>query len=474
MDEALRLSTQQKLQQKLSPLQVQFVKALEMTTPEIEEEVRRTLDDNPALEAVEDDNADMRDDFSESAEEMQLADYGSEDDIPTYRLEAHNRSRGNGFYETVAVNGEDTLMDSLMAQLSQFPVTPRQLEIGQFIIGNIDDNGYLTRNINALVDDVAIQGGIEASAEELREVWDMVRQLDPPGVGAIDLRDCLLLQLRRRKRDEDVDLAIEIVADYFDVFSLMHYDRLLSMLGITEERLRRAMDVIKSLNPKPGSLLSGGSDDRSRQIIPDFLVEADGDRLVLTSLTSLPQLQIEHTFDVDDVAIPADVSRQQRDAILFLRQKRDEASNFIKVVKWRQETLYRVMAAIMKLQRDFFLTDDEFQLHPMRLKDVAAITGDDISVISRATAGKYVATHQGVYPLKFFFNERQKSESDQSAREVIKALRELIDGEDKRHPLSDDALASMLEEQGYEVARRTVAKYREKSGIPVARLRKKV
>lgn len=474
MDEALRLSTQQKLQQKLSPLQVQFVKALEMTTPEIEEEVRRNLDDNPALEAVEDDSADMSGDFQESAEEMQLADYRSEDDIPTYRLEAHNRSNGSAYYEPVAVSGDDTLIDSLMAQLSQFPVTPRQLEIGRFIIGNIDDNGYLTRNINALVDDVAIQGGIEATVDELREVWDMVRQLDPPGVGAIDLRDCLLLQLRRRKRDSDVDLAIEIVADYFDVFSLMHYDRLRNMLGVTEERLRRAVDVIKTLNPKPGSLISGGSDDRSRQITPDFLVEADGDRLVLTSLSSLPQLQIEHTFDVDDAAIPADVSRQQRDAILFLRQKRDEAANFIKVVQWRQETLYRVMAAIMKLQRDFFLTDDEFQLRPMRLKDVSAITGDDISVISRATAGKYVATHQGVYPLKFFFNERQKTDSDPSSREVIKALRELIDGEDKRRPLSDDALATMLEERGYDVARRTVAKYREKSGIPVARLRKKV
>lgn len=474
MDEALRLSTQQKLQQKLSPLQVQFVKALEMTTPEIEEEVRRNLDDNPALEAVEDDSADMSGDFQESAEEMQLADYRSEDDIPTYRLEAHNRSNGSPYYEPVAVSGDDTLIDSLMAQLSQFPVTPRQLEIGRFIIGNIDDNGYLTRNINALVDDVAIQGGIEATVDELREVWDMVRQLDPPGVGAIDLRDCLLLQLRRRKRDSDVDLAIEIVADYFDVFSLMHYDRLRSMLGVNEERLRRAVDVIKTLNPKPGSLISGGSDDRSRQITPDFLVEADGDRLVLTSLSSLPQLQIEHTFDVDDAAIPADVSRQQRDAILFLRQKRDEAANFIKVVQWRQETLYRVMAAIMKLQRDFFLTDDEFQLRPMRLKDVSAITGDDISVISRATAGKYVATHQGVYPLKFFFNERQKTDSDPSSREVIKALRELIDGEDKHRPLSDDALATMLEERGYDVARRTVAKYREKSGIPVARLRKKV
>lgn len=480
MEEALQLSTQQKLQQRLTPQQVQFVRILEMTGPEVEEEVRRAVDENPALETAERDDKDNLDSladegFNESAEQMQLADYRSEDDIPTYRLEARNHSVNDEYYEPVAVAGGDTIMEMLSAQLAEFELSERQLTIADYIIGNIDDNGYLSRGLMSIGDDIAIHTGIDTTIEEVRQVFDIVRSLEPAGIAAIDLRDCLLLQLRRKTQTPDVALAKEIIADYFDLFSKKHYDRLKSMLSIDGDQLKAAIAEICTLNPKPGSIIGGGIDDRTRHIIPDFSVEVDGNKAItVTLLNNIPDLQIEATFADDNISVPAATSRQEREARLFIRQKRDEAGNFIKMLKLRQETLYRVMTAIVKLQRDFFLTEEESRIRPMILKDIAALTGYDLSVISRAASGKYVMTQSGTYPLKMFFNERPKDDDDASSHEILAALKDIIAGEDKRHPLSDEVITSRLNEKGYDIARRTVAKYREKLGLPVARLRKEI
>lgn len=481
MEEALRLSTEQKLQQRLAPLQVQFVRMLEMTGPEVEEEVQRALDDNPALERCDnDDRIDLTEDsgekFNESAEDIQRADYRDEDDIPSYRLEARNHSADDKYYEPVAVDSGDTLIEMLDSQLMEYDLSDIDLSIAQYIIGNLDDNGYLTRDLCAINDDLAFNVGLDVDMAQVKRVADVVRSLDPAGVGAIDLRDCLLLQLKRKEPCQATKIATEIIEDYFDLFSKKHYDRMRSHLGITEPQLKEAMSVITSLNPKPGSIITGGSSDRTRHIIPDFNIETDPDNgnITLTLLNRIPDLQIEETFSEKASELPSNANRSQREAATFIKQKRDEASGFIKILQMRQETLYKVMKAIVTLQRDFFMTDDESRIRPMILKDISAITGHDLSVISRATAGKYVMTQRGIYPLKLFFNERPKEDDDTSSHEILAVLKEIIDNENKNKPLSDEAITKILTEKGYDIARRTVAKYREKLGLPVARLRKEL
>lgn len=481
MEESLRLSTEQKLQQRLTPLQVQFVKMLEMTGPEVEEEVRRALDDNPALEQCDnDDNNNLTEDstetFNESAEEVQLADYRDEDDIPSYRLEARNHSADDKYFEPIAVDSSgDTLIETLNSQLMEFDLDETQQAIAQYIIGNLDDNGYMTRDLNAIIDDLAFNVGIDVSITYLKQIFNIVRSLEPAGVGAIDLRDCLLLQLRRKGQSKLVAIATDIIDNYFDLFSKMHYDRLRSILNLSIEELKEVLAVITSLNPKPGSIITGGISDSTRHIIPDFSIEVnDNEEITLTLLNRIPELQIEETFSESACEIKPNATRSQREAATFIKQKRDEASGFIKILKMRQETLYQVMKAIVKLQHDFFLTDDESRIRPMILKDIAAITGHDLSVISRATAGKYVMTQRGTYPLKLFFNERPKEDDDTSSHEILAVLKDIISNENKKKPLSDEAITQILVDKGYDIARRTVAKYRERLGLPVARLRKEL
>lgn len=481
MEESLRLSTEQKLQQRLTPLQVQFVKMLEMTGPEVEEEVRRALDDNPALEQCDnDDNNNLTEDstetFNESAEEVQLADYRDEDDIPSYRLEARNHSADDKYFEPIAVDSSgDTLIETLNSQLMEFDLDETQQAIAQYIIGNLDDNGYMTRDLNAIIDDLAFNVGIDVSITYLKQIFNIVRSLEPAGVGAIDLRDCLLLQLRRKEQSKLVAIATDIIDNYFDLFSKMHYDRLRSILNLSIEELKEVLAVITSLNPKPGSIITGGISDSTRHIIPDFSIEVnDNEEITLTLLNRIPELQIEETFSESACEIKPNATRSQREAATFIKQKRDEASGFIKILKMRQETLYQVMKAIVKLQHDFFLTDDESRIRPMILKDIAAITGHDLSVISRATAGKYVMTQRGTYPLKLFFNERPKEDDDTSSHEILAILKDIISNENKKKPLSDEAITQILVDKGYDIARRTVAKYRERLGLPVARLRKEL
>lgn len=476
MKESLKLSLSQKLQQRLSPLQMRFVRMLEMTGPEVEEEVRRELDDNPALEVADrSENESPEDDFHESAEEMQLADYKDEDEIPAYRLEARNSSRDDRYYEPVAVAAENSLGEWLTDQLRETDMSEAELLAASYIVGNIDDNGYLTRTLRQILDDLAINAGLDMTMEQLKEVAERIRSLDPAGVCAYDLRDCLSLQLKRLEPSEARKNAIEIVDYYFDLFSLRHYDRLAAALGIDREKLREAIEVIRSLNPKPGGMIGDSeADARSRHIIPDFNVEVDGDTITLTLLNNIPELAIEKSFvgESDGFAV-ASTAASRKDALAFISRKREDATDFIDLLRLRQQTLYNVMAAIVRLQHDFFVSEDETQLRPMILKDVSRETGYDLSVISRATAGKYVSTPVGIYSLKFFFNERVGGDDDDtSSREILAVIREIIEGEDHRHPLSDDALMKELNERGYEIARRTVSKYRERLGFPVARLRK--
>lgn len=452
--ESLRLQQQLRQQQTLAPMQLQYVKMLEMNAPEVEDEVQRALDENPALEA-------------DDAEPVLTTG----DSLPYYRTSVSNHSADDSYYEPVATAESESLIEYLMHQLSQNSnLSDTDMEIAHFIIGNIDPNGYLTRPLRSISDDLAISAGLEVSDEDVKRVWRTVRGLDPAGIGATDLRDSLLLQLQRLTPTPPTETATRIIRDYFDLFSLMHYQRLKSMLGITEEQLRDAVAVIRTLNPKPGAQISGGMADTANQITPDFMVETEGDRLSLTLLNSIPRLRIAASFAAD-----TPVEKRQApgadQANAFIRQRRDEASGFIRAMEMRQTTLFRVMSAIMQWQREFFLTEDPATLRPMILKDISDVTGDDISVISRSAAGKYVATNHGVYPLRFFFNEARDGD-DASSHSVIARLREIIDSEDKRAPLTDDALTKILTSEGINIARRTVAKYRERMGIPVGRLRK--
>lgn len=486
MKERLAQTLQQKLQQRLSPMQVRLVRMLEMSQPELEEAVRSEIDDNPALVAEDhltEDDAHDDATFGETADEIQLADYRDEDDIPTYRLAVRNSSPDDRPYFTEAVADGGSLIDYLMAQLAESDLAERQLAIARYIIGNIDGNGYMTRRLGEIEDDLAFDAGIETDPAELKRIFEVIRSLDPAGVGAVDLRDCLMLQLDRLDRnDSDVMTAREIVGHYFDVYSLRHFDRLESMLGVDREALRRADELIRSLDPKPGSRFGENeADERARHIVPDFIVETGpGDRVTVSMPNSIPDLVIEESFRLpgeDESRASrgsAAASGREREAREFISAKRDEASDFIQLLSMRRSILMDVMKAIVRWQHEFFVTDDESTLRPMVLKDLSGVTGYDISVISRATAGKYVATQRGVYPLKMFFNERVNDEEESSSHAILAAIREIVKTEDNSSPLSDEAIVDLLHNKGFNIARRTVAKYRERLGIPVARLRKKI
>ncbi len=477
------LSQQQDLrqQQRLTPLQVQFVKMLEMTGPEIEAEVRQAVEDMPALEAAPDDapasssalEADDRNIAPESADELQRADYANDDETPSYILDARNRSASDPVYEPIAVNDEPTLAETLTDQLAELSLTPDQRLAADHIIGNLDSNGYLTRPLRDIADDIAFNLGVDMPLTVLEQARDIVRSLDPPGIGASDLRDCLLLQLKRRQPSPAVDLATDIIDHHFDLFSKKHFHRLAERLDVTDDQVKEAIALISKLNPKPGNQHGDTALEQSgRIIVPEFMVEPEGDSLVVTLLNSIPELTVSETF-TDDTLIPPDASeRRRQEAQTFIRSRRDEASSFIKTLKMRQSTLFNVMTAIASIQRDFFFTGDESKLKPMILKDVAALTGYNLSVISRATASKYVMTVAGIYPLKFFFNERPSDDDDTTYHQIAAEMRRIIDAEDKNSPTTDEAITAMLNARGFNIARRTVAKYRERMGIPVARLRR--
>lgn len=479
MDDSLQLSQQTGLRQRLTPQQVIFGRFLEMTTPELEDEVRRALDENPALEQIDSDTpaageqAEAPDsDFNESAEELQRADY-SDDDMPAYHLE-HRSGNGTGFVEPLATDDSVSVVDALETQLADFNLDERQLTIANYIIGNIDNNGYLSRPYASIADDITIATGEETSTDQVAAVAAVIRSMDPPGIGASDLRDCLMLQLARLKPSPVVRDATAIVENYFELFSKRHFDRLMSRSGLDSEHLRHAIDLIRSLNPKPGALIeNAGAGDRMSHIVPDFNVDIDPNGKATVSISGrMPELAIAASFDIN--AMPAPADRRQREAMAFVKARHDEALTLIRMLNARAETLMRVMRTIVRIQHRFFTTGNSADIRPMILKDIAAATGYDLSVISRATAGKYVATPRGIFPLKMLFNERRKEDSDTSAHEILAKIKAMIETEDKHHPLTDEAIKDTLTAQGYDIARRTVAKYREQLNQPVARLRRQM
>ena len=496
MKEALHLSQEQKLQQRLSPQQVQFVKLLEMNGIEVEDEVRHEILDNPAIEVANEggrndaEGSDMQESGADGVDEIKpdvpKADDSSgetdpEDDpadaIPAYRLNISNHSADDKVFDPI-VTAENSLIDYLSEQINEQELTSEQQKIAGYIIGSIDSNGYLTRSVSAIADDLIFQTGLNVTEEQIAAVLHMVRELDPAGVGATDLRDCLLLQLERLNGTAEAMIAYDMIDRHFPEFSKKHFDKIISSMKLTPEEFKKALDVIQSLNPKPGSLYESADNPGAQQITPDFAVEVDGDDITLSLMNNIPELQIEETFQAmyDSLADTRPKNRSEEEANRFVKDKYESAAAFIKMLKQRQETLFRTMRAIVQWQKAFFLSEDETDLRPMVLKDIAAVTGLDLSVVSRATSGKYVMTQGGIYPLKFFFNEGMRHESgeDVSTREIQMALKSFIESEDKRKPLSDEQLCGLLNKKGYEIARRTIAKYRERLGFPVARLRKEI
>ena len=464
-----------RLLQKLNPQQLALGRLLEMTGLEFEDEIKHELDDNPALE-IADQTQDTTDDFNESSEQLQLADYADEDELPSWRLNANNHSADDPYYDAAVLAADDSMstFNILTRRLDdEHQLDPATRHIAHEIIGNLDDNGYLTRSLDEISDDIAISEGFYPTTHQINLAYEAVRALDPAGIGARDLRDCLLLQLNRIKPSIPVLTAKEIVDKYFDLFSKKHYDRLQGQLEISRENLSDALDVIKSLNPKPASSIEGAnSADRVRHITPDFVVDYDeeSDKFSVSMANKIPELAIEESFSVE----PVIQTKAVADAITFIRKKREEANSFIKLVELRSLTLLAIMRAIVEIQKDFFITGDSADLRPMILKDISSRTGLDISVVSRATAGKYVVTAHGTFPLKLLFNEKPSTESDASTPEILAALSKIILAEDKNSPLSDRELQLALKDMGYDIARRTVAKYRERLGMPVARLRKTI
>lgn len=455
-----RLDQVQRQSLRLSPLQLRFSRILEMSAPELEEEVTAAVDENPALEVT-------------SAPEEPVAFLPP----PAPVRSAASYSPDDEKWEPQQAAEAPTLAEYLEAQLAEHSLDSRDRDIAHVIIGNIDDNGYLTRSPALIATDMMVAGA-DVDTPDVERVLAIVRSLDPPGVGAGDLRECLLLQLHRRLTPSslpELRHAADILEHHYDKLSRMQLQPLARATGLSDSDLKAAIAALRTLNPKPGaSVRPPGAGEAANTIIPDFIVERGDDRrLTVTVPSRLPGLALSESFDLAD---SPSLSPRQREAARMAAPYRDEALTLIRALEMRHTTMLRVMQAIVRLQADFFATDDPATLRPMLLKDVAAVTGYDLSTVSRATSGKYVATDGGTFPLRMFFNDRavESPDSDATAREVMTALRTIIDSEDSRHPLSDDAIAERLAAAGLPVARRTVTKYRERLSIPTSRLRRRL
>lgn len=482
---ALKQQQELKQTQRLSPLQMQVIKLVELNSVEVEDRIKQEIEDNPALEVSdsgpageEEENNDVPEDIL-SQEEIILGDYASEDDIPDYRLNGSDRKNETNIVE-ISYYDDKSLSDSLQEQIGLLQLDDQRQLIAEYIIGNLDESGYLQRDLQSISDDLLFQQQIEVSPLQMEDVLYEIQDLEPAGVGARNLRECLLLQLGRYASTPEVEHAKVILSDYFDEFSRKHYEKIIRQMNITQDELRDAIHEIVSLNPKPGNALGGTLQTAMNNITPDFIVDSyNGEVSIQLNNSNVPSLQINRSFSEMLKGYNENkesMSNDDKQAILFMKQKVDSAKWFIDAVKQRQNTLQRTMEAIVNLQYDFFLTEDETQLKPMILKDVAERTGFDISTVSRVSNSKYVQTNTGIYPLKFFFSEAMQTNTgeDISSREVKLILKESIDNENPVKPLTDDQLTKILNEKGYVIARRTVAKYREQLNIPVARLRKKI
>ncbi|MBO7434202.1 MAG: RNA polymerase factor sigma-54 [Salinivirgaceae bacterium] len=480
----LKQSLQQKLIQKLTPQQIQVIRLLEVPIMQLDQRIKSEIEENPALEESEfegrSENEEPLPDDPKDQDELSMDGYLNDDDyIPSYKLYANNYSPDDEIRETPLSQGH-TFHESLMSQLGVLKMSDRQRKLAEYIIGSIDDDGYLRRDLESISDDLAFMQNIEASEDELRQALNVVQGFDPAGVGALTLQECLLLQLKRRNQNsESVQLATKIISKSFTDFSRKHYDKILSHTGVTEQQLKVALEEILKLNPKPGGGYSNPQERTSQPITPDFILENDNGRLeVILNEHNTPDLRISRTYTnmLEQLATKSKRTPQDRETINFVKQKIDSAKWFIDAIQQRKITLLSTMRAIVNYQRNYFLDGDEKKLRPMILKDIADITGLDVSTISRVANSKYIQTDFGIYPLKWFFSDSIKTDSGEevSSREVKSILEEAVRGENKQSPLNDEALADILQKKGYQVARRTVAKYREKLGIPVARMRKEL
>lgn len=479
-----RLGLNQSLSQKLSPQQIQFIKLLQVPTAELESRIEEELEINPALEEGKEDTPDSNeeDEFnndekeSDSKDDLDVDDYIRDDDISGYKMQGDGG--GDEDEKDMPMATSISLTDTLLNQLGFLKLDDRQTAIGRQLIGSIDGDGYIRRDLDLIVNDLAFSQNIETTAEEIEEVLFKIQDFDPPGIAARDLRECLLLQLERRHEDEhSIGIAKEILTNYFDEFTKKHYDKIQKKLEISDSDLKAASSLITKLNPKPGDLSS--DDVKTQYIIPDFILTNNNNKLELSlNSRNAPDLKISKSysemFQSYDKSSKKD--KKLKEAVSFVKQKLDAAKWFIDAIKQRQQTLLRTMEAIIKYQYDFFLEGDESKLRPMILKDIANDINMDISTVSRVANSKSVQTEFGIYPLKYFFSEGIATDSgeDVSSREVKHILKEIIEGENKSKPYSDEKLEKLLNDKGYNIARRTVAKYREQLNIPVARLRKEL
>ena len=492
----IQTQAQQQIQT-LSPQQILAVKLLELPAVELEDRVRAELLENPALEEGHEDNH-AEDEDVRTAEESNiseedggntdydsLSDYLNEDDIPDYKLQENNRSPEERA-EEIPFSDSTSFYETLKEQLGERNLSPHQRELTEYLIGSLDDDGFLRKPLDSISDELAIYSGIEATPQQLEEALRVIQDFEPAGLGARDLRECLLIQLRHKKEqlppkadDSLLKLETDIVNECYEEFTRKHWDKIQQKLGIDEEKLNLAIKELCKLNPRPGASLGEAVGRSMQQIVPDFIVDTEDDGTIHLSLNNpnVPELRISRDFTEmveEHTKNKANQSKESKEAMLFLKQKMDAAQGFIDAIKQRQNTLLTTMQAIIDLQRPFFEEGDESLLRPMILKDVAERAKLDISTVSRVSNSKYVQTNYGIYPLKFFFNDGYTTEDgeEMSVREIRKILKECIDNEDKKKPLTDDELTELLKEKGYPIARRTVAKYRQQMNIPVARLRR--
>ena len=483
-----------KLSQKLSPQQIQLMKLIQLPTQAFEQRLLEEMNENPALESgTEDDeiydndefnNDDANDEFddyddsdSEDTSDINIDEYLSSDETPDYKTQANNYSDDDEERESPLV-APISFHQDLINQLNTFILNDDEREIAEFLVGSIDDMGYIRRSTPDLVDDMAFTQGIYTDEKTVERMLHIIHELEPSGVGARDLQECLLLQLKHKTPTEYVALAIDIIENQFDAFTKKHYDKLLQKYAVSNEQLKTAINEIEKLNPKPGGSFTG-SNKITEHVVPDFAIRIEEDELVLTlNGRNAPSLHVSKDYQemMQTYKNSRDKSNAQKDAIQFIKQKLDSAKWFIDAIKQRQETLFVTMNAIMHYQREYFLEGDETKLKPMILKDIADMVGLDISTISRVANSKYVETPYGTKLIKEFFSEAMKNDQgeDVSTLEIKKILKNVIEEEDKRKPLPDDQLAEILLEKGYPIARRTIAKYREQLDIPVARMRKKI
>jgi len=478
-----------KLSQKLSPQQIQLMKLIQLPTQAFEQRLLEEMNENPALEAGQEEeyeadefaNEDY-DDYDEAesdrieADDINIDEYLSDDDTPDYKTQANNYSedeeRETPFASPISFHQD------LINQLNTFILNDEEREIAEFLVGSIDDMGYIRRSISDMVDDMAFTQGIYTDEKMVERMLHVIHELEPSGVGARDLQECLLLQLKHKTPSEYVDLAIDIIENQFDAFTKKHYDKLLQKYSVSNEQLKKAIHEIERLNPKPGGSYTGNN-KVTENVVPDFAIRiTDGELELTLNGRNAPSLHVSKDYQemMQTYKDSRDKSTAQKDAVQFIKQKLDSAKWFIDAIRQRQETLFVTMNAIMHYQEEFFLDGDETKLKPMILKDIADMVGLDISTISRVANSKYVETPYGTKLIKEFFSEAMKNDQgeDVSTLEIKKILKNTIEDEDKKKPLPDDQLAEILKEKGYPIARRTIAKYREQLDIPVARMRKKI